>query len=329
MRFVSALLLSLLACLIATGTFCDRAQATDAILGPEAAKTIPIADAHFHVMTWMDVRELIGYMDRNGIRWAGGGGIAGGSGEPELVRAKHAEAITLLGNRYIRVTGMGYWFRLKREEGVAALEKLDTPAFEKILAAIEADLRDRDARVIGELHVNAMTSANHPFGQFKIKGDAPTLKALLDLAGKYNRPLSIHAQWDPDTAEEVGRLAESNRTARLILAHCGTFATSAEIRALFERHPNVSCDLAYRSAPPLKHRGRRRAIFDDGGIQGDWKQLIEDYPDRFVVGIDDMYSWSEYEEVAQVIRFGLLENLSPATAEKVAYKNAVAWFELE
>jgi len=326
--FLGRTLRALSGCVVAVGLLCGQAQAADTVLGAEAAKTISIADAHFHVMPWMDVRELIGYMDRNGIRWAGGASGLG-LGKPEVGRAREAEAVSVLGNRYIRFTGQGHWFSLMREEGVAAIENPDNPAFKQRLAAMEADLRDRGARGIGEIHVNGINSSKEPGGRFKIKGDAPTLKALLDLGGKYNRPLSIHAQWDSDTAQEVERLAGSNRNARLILAHCGSFATPSEIRALFERHPNVSCDLAYRGTPPLQGRNASRAAFDGSGVRGAWKKLIEDYPDRFIVGIDNMYNWAEYEDVVRAIRFGLLANLSPETAEKVAYKNAQAWFGLE
>ena len=59
-----------------------------------------------------------------------------------------------------------------------------------------------------------------------------------------------------------------------------------------------------------------------------WKKLIEDYPDRFVVGLDTVQNWEEYESVLRAIRFGLLANLSPETAKKVAHKNAQAWFGL-
>lgn len=152
------------------------------------------------------------------------------------------------------------------------------------LAAIEAELSGRGARVIGEIHVNARTSSPEPMVQFKVRADSPVLKALLDLAGKYKRPLNIHAQWDPDTAQEVERLAASNCGAQLILAHRGSTADAPAIGGVFERNANLACDLSARSAPPLQGRADR---------------------------------------------FGLLANLSPATAEEVAYRNAQAWFWLE
>jgi predicted TIM-barrel fold metal-dependent hydrolase len=309
-----------LASVVVVGLSCGQAQAADAVLGPVAAKTIPIADAHVHIMAWMDVRELVRFMDRNGIGWAGGVGAA---------RSKHAEAGAVLGSRYILATGMGRWLFLHHALDAAAFENPDTPAVKQALAAIEDDLRERGARAIGEIHVNARTTTPETAARFKTRADSPTLKALFALAGKYHRPLNIHAQWDSDTAREVERLAESNRSARLILAHCGIFATPSQIRAVFERNANVSCDLAYRGSPPKHGRSVEFAVYDERGILGGWKKLIEDYPDRFVVGSDIPQSWEEYESIVHAIRFGLLANLSPATAEKVAYKNAQAWFGLE
>ena len=312
---------------LVAGLFYGQAQAADAVLGAVAAKSIPIVDAHLHVMTWMDVRELVGYMDRNGIRWAGGVGIRGGK-SPGAGQSKFAETVSVLGSRYIRPTGQGAWLTLHHTLNVADFENPDTPAVKKMLSAIEGDLRDRGARVIGEIHVNARTTSPEPVVQFKSRADSSTLKALFNLAGKYNRPLNIHAQWDSDTAQEVERLAASNRGARLILSHCGSFATPSDIRGVFERNANVSCDLSYRGAPPMRGRSARQAVFDERSILGGWKKLIENYPDRFVVGVDIPQNWEEYESIVRAIRFGLLANLSPETAEKVAHKNARAWFGL-
>jgi hypothetical protein len=196
------------------------------------------------------------------------------------------------------------------------------------LAAIEAELRDRGARVIGEIHANARTTSPESMAQFKVRADSPTLKALLDLAGRYRRPLNLHAQWDPDTSQEVEQLAASNRGAQLMLAHCGSTADAAAIRRLFERNANVVCDLSARGVPPLHGRGDSFAVYDERGIRGGWKRLIEDYPDRFAVGLDIPQNWEEYEATVRAIRLGLLANLSPSTAEKVAYRNAQAWFDL-
>ena len=298
------------------------ARAADGVYGEEAAKTVPIADAHFHVAPFMAVADLPGHMDRNGIRWAGGAGNPGGPG-------RTAEVVATLGKRYIFFTGQGEWIGLKQAGGPRALENGDSAAFKAALENIERGLRDRDARVIGEIHINTLQSAPNNLLRHKIRADAPTLKALFDLAAKYKRPMNVHAQWDTDTAEEIERLAASNRGGRLVLSHCGSTAHAADIRAVFERNANVSCDLSFRSEPQLRGPMLGYAVFGRGDLRSEWKKLIEDYPDRFMVGIDDVQSWGEYEEVVRNIRSGLLANLSPAAAEKVAYRNAVALFGLE
>jgi hypothetical protein len=320
--------LAFLICLVANGFVPNDSKAADPVLGPEAAKTIPLADGHFHIMAWMDIKRLLEYMDRAGIRWAGGAGTVGSF---EADRSRNAEAATVLGNRYIRSTGQRQWLSLKQQGGMAALEDADSPAFRDALAAIETDLRDHGARVIGEIFVNTLQTPSSPFGQNKMRANAPTLRALLNLAGKYRRPLSLHAQWVHDTAIEFQQLAQSNRDARLILAHCG-LAAVPDVRALFQHNPNVDCDLSHRSPPQLNNRGFGRvlgkAVFDSG-LSGDWKVLIEEFPDRFIVGLDGQETWEDYEATVHNIRFGLLANLSPQAAEMVAYKNAQAWFALE
>jgi Tat protein secretion system quality control protein TatD with DNase activity len=322
-----ALVLAAAALALAATLPCGHARAADAVLGADAARTLPIADAHFHVMAWMDVRELVGHMDRNGIRWAGGAGI-GGVKSPGAGAPKFAEAVDVLGSRFIRPAGTGPWLSLYHSVGAAAHEDPASPAVQQRLAAIEAELRDRGARVIGEIHANARTTSPEPMVQFKVRADSPTLKALLDLAGRYKRPLNLHAQWDPDTAQEVEQLAASNRAAQVMLAHCGSTADAVAIRRLFERNANVVCDLSARGVPPLQGRGDSFAVYDERGIRGGWKQLIEDYPDRFAVGLDILQTWEEYEATVRAIRLGLLANLSPATAERVAYRNAQSWFGL-
>jgi predicted TIM-barrel fold metal-dependent hydrolase len=220
---------------------------------------------------------------------------------------------------------MGGWLGLHRKLDAAAFENPQTPEVQQLLAGIETDLRDRGARAIGEIHVNALTTTAEPANRFKTPADSATLKAVFALAGKYGRPLNVHAQWDPDTVEQLGRPAASAPDARLVVSHCGSDATAADMRRMFEQHPNVSCDLSARGSPIVQGRTK---IFDERQLDRDWKKLIEDYPDRFVVGIDTVHDWQTYEGVVRAIRLGLLANLSPETAQKLASANAEAWFGL-
>jgi hypothetical protein len=291
------------------------AEAADAEIGAEAAKTLPIIDSHFHVVQGLNGAALMEVMDRNGVRMTGG---VGGY--------NMQEAIMALGPRFIRPAGMGVWLNLHRNLDDAAFANADTPAVKQALTGIEAELRDRGARVIGEIHVNSLTTAAEPTHRFKTPADTGTLKAIFALAGKYGRPLNIHAQWDhPDTVQQVGNLAASSPGSRLMISHCGSNSSAADMRRMFEKHPNVVCDLSARGWPLQKNRF---TVYEDSTLARDWRTLIEQFPDRFAVGVDLAQNAGEYEASLRAIRFGLLANLSPETAEKVAYKNAEIWFGL-
>lgn len=290
------------------------AAAAEAVIGAEAAKALPIIDSHHHIVQGYDGPALIEVMDRNGVRMTG---AAGGNNIP---------AMQALGRRFIRPAGQQPWKGTQRNLDEAAFANPDTPAVRQMLNTIEAELRDRGARVIGEIHVNALTTAAEPTSRIKVAADSATLKALFALAGKYGRPLNIHAQWDhPDTVRQVSALAASSPQARLMVSHCGSNAAAADMRRLFEQHPNVVCDLSARGWPLQKNR---HTVYEDRALARDWQQLIEDHPDRFAVGVDLADDLPTYEASVQAIRNGLLAHLTPATAEKVAYRNAEIWFGL-
>ena len=167
----------------------------------DAKPDLPLIDGHFHVMPFMDPAEVLQAMDRNGIRAAGG---ANAIGNPQ----RNAYIVDTLGARYIRSTGQGQWLSLKSSAGVGALEVADSAAFRGRLAAMETDLRDNGARVIGEIHVSSQNSAANPLVNIRIRANAPTLRAMFDLAAKYKRPLNVHAEWAGDTARELAALAD-------------------------------------------------------------------------------------------------------------------------
>lgn len=265
----------------------SRAHADD-VLGPDHAAAVPLADVHFHVMPWMETGELLRRMDANGVRWAGGTlPFPDRQGSPEAIAARVHALREAMGPRYIWAAGQSQWVSLKRDGGVDALENADGSAFQGRLAAVDKDLTN-GAKIIGEIHVSTMNSSPNTLLKFIMRADSPTLKALLALAAKHNTALMVHAEWSRTTSDELGRLAASNRQGRLVLAHCGSTASADDIRAFFEKNANAMCDLSYRSPPLLDQRAADRIIFSEArGLAVDWKRLILDYPDRFMVGVDE------------------------------------------
>lgn len=69
-------------------------------------------------------------------------------------------------------------------------------------------------------------------------------------------------------------------------------------------------------------------MFDEDGIDDDWLKLIEEFPDRFMIGTDARGE-DQYGEAIETVRKGLLPYLRPETARKFAFGNAKMLLDLK
>ncbi len=303
-----------------------------------SAETLPLADVHFHLMWFMTPQELKERMDKNNVRWVvGAGAIEGMTGVESF--ARDLEARQLLGHRYLPSVG---WMSIRRADAEVGVNRLYTdetsPQREALLKLLDEQLSSGQQAVFAELHPNALTSTTIRQLLRRLPTDAPLFRELYKLAIKHQVPLPLHMQWHPESVDQLGRLLESDRQGVVLLSHCGKDSQAEQIRVFFEKHPNVLCDLGFRSPPQAAMESTQdpartiywgEGMFRKAGIKAEWAKLIEDYPDRFMVAVDDVHRWSTYDEVIKVIRTGLLAQLRPETAERVAYRNAVRVFRLK
>lgn len=304
------------------------AVAAQAELGPEKAATLPIADVHFHAMPFMSGPDLVARMDARNIRWAGGAGAA--SQPPRLTGPQRDEELqALLKDRYIRATGLSEIAFAYRDERDPFFTAPDTPLQKRVLDTLEGHLKDGVATSIAEVHVNSRNSAPLPILNRKVPADSTLMMKLMDLSARYKAPLSVHMQFDPDSVQQLQALLQAKPDGILVLAHCGKDTVAAQVRPILQKYPNVYCDLSFRNSPQESGRFPERIIFSKDSLDPAWRALVEEFPDRFMVGVDDVHSWGEFEQVIDSIRFGLLARLTPATAEKVAYRNGVRLFRLK
>jgi predicted TIM-barrel fold metal-dependent hydrolase len=298
---------------------------------------LPIADAHFHLMRYMTPEDLLANMNKHNIRWvvSAGAQSIGPTGPNPWFR--DAQAADFLKNRYLAAAGWGEMVRGERDHGVKIYTDEFSPPRNDMLRRMKEQLATGQ-RVIAETFPNAQTSSVDPLRQRRLPTDAPYFREIYDIAKQHSIPVPMHMQWHPDSAAQLEKLLASDRQGVIVLSHCGKDTVANDIRPLLERNPNLFCDLGFRSLPQSEKEGQRwpdriifwgDSFFRKADIKADWKQLIEDYPDRFMVAIDDVHSWDEYAGVVAAIRQGVLAKLSPATAEKVAYKNAVRLFRLK
>lgn len=298
--------------------------------------SLPIADAHFHLMPFMTPVELKSRMDKNGIAWTVSTGAIGIPGVASPTQRDGAVR-DLLGDRFLEGVGGREMYQAERSEGTAYYTAADNATRTQILQAVDRELAVRP-RSIAETYPNAETSSADPLRRRRVPTDSPFFQGLLEVAARHGVPVPMHMQWNPESVEQLARLLASQPKALVVLSHCGKDSQAAQIRAFFERVPNVVCDLSFRSLPQAAAESRQdparlvfwpESMFQKAGMKSEWKQLVEDFPDRFMVGIDDVHSWDDYDRVASAIRTGLLAQLTPAAAEQVAWRNAVRIFRLQ
>ncbi len=183
---------------------------------------------------------------------------------------------------------------------------------ESIYAMVQAELaRGTGAgpfRGIGEFHL--YDSAN---------ADGPVARKLMQLAE--DRQLAVLAHIDDKAVELLmAHTASRGQRLRMIWAHTGIGgAPVARVDQLMARYPQLVGELSYR--PGLTCEG--------GKLCPEWRQLIQKYPDRFVVGSDTWINqrWSSYDQLMAGYRTWL-GDLPADLARKVAWANAAGLFGL-
>jgi predicted TIM-barrel fold metal-dependent hydrolase len=276
---------------------------------PIPAASVPIIDLHFHPEPgWGDVAVLF---DQIGVRAAGNGASGPDSLALELA-ARHPGRVLAFGG--------GYDMRqlvLRYGAGAWNLEREDVEGF---LRRLEAELQAGRFEGIGEVHVNNWNSNIAGSPQYRWPADSPLLHRLLSLSATYEVPLSVHMDAEAESVLQMERLLAANRDGTVLWAHTGHFAEPELLRRMLETHPNLYCELSYR----ISMSASRTAIPMDtnGRLKENWKELLEAFPDRFVVGTD--LGGPSAAGYGSMIAFWrrILEQLSPQTAAKIAYQNA-------
>jgi hypothetical protein len=180
----------------------------------------------------------------------------------------------------------------------------DPSIYAMVQQQLAAGTRPGPFRGIGEFHL--YDSAN---------AEGPVARRLMELAQQKN--LAVLAHVDDDA---IDRLLRHAPRARLIWAHTGIGgAPVARVRELLARYPSLMGELSYR--PGLTDA--------DGHLSAEWKALITAFPDRFLVGSDTWVNarWIDYENLMRAARLWL-GDLPPAVAQRVAWGNAAALFEV-
>ncbi len=301
---------------------------------PTGSGRFAIVDAHAHIGGSFKWTTIIEAMDRNGVskqivmaRAYPGNDNSDLPGNDQMAlklsKAYPGRFYPLVGMQRPLLTGAHKWTKPDAD-------------IEALIRQTERKLASGKFFGIGEFIVRhwAYSPGRHS------EQDNPIYSELMRrfsvLAAKYDVPMVIHMEGYPALVEDFSRLIKENPNTRYVWAHnCGR-SKAAVIRSLLSGLQNLYCDLGgmtaevrgYGTGWPRKEEFTS-LIERFGVLFPDMKSLYEEFPDRFMVGMDVAHAPAMRIYEGRVLRTReLLEQLSPETRTKIAEQNAVRIFKL-
>lgn len=108
------------------------------------------------------------------------------------------------------------------------------------------------------------------------------------------------------------------------LNHMGQLDAS-EVRRLIEKHPNIYFLTAHTN-PVVVNRSEQPWVnmFKGGALAREWKELVIQYPDRFVFALDNVWGTHWKDLYPEQMRYWkrAMDDLPPNVAQAVAHGNA-------
>jgi predicted TIM-barrel fold metal-dependent hydrolase len=297
---------------------------------PEALQVI---DAHNHLNRDMPAEELVKLMDRNGVRamvlmarYYGGKGAGYGRDE------QAADYAAKYPGRFIPFVAGQRGMLLQR-----VVWEFPTKVGDIYLQEAEKKLKSGGYFGLGEFilyhHAYDLSLWGQLGGEVRLPVDSYLMRRIAKLGAKYDVPVLFHAEAEPNVVPQVEAVLKANPRTSFIWAHnCGR-GKASQTSSLLERYPNLMCDLGGMAVIPNRGGyGRywpRRTEWihlvqkDGGALYEEMKALFENFPDRFMIGIDTAHTPAMrfYDEWIHAFR-QLLSQLTPLTARKIARKNA-------
>lgn len=156
---------------------------------------------------------------------------------------------------------------------------------------------------IGEFHIHQIDV-----------NDEPLLREVVAMAKSRNIVIHIHSG-----AEPVHLLYRLEPTLTVVWAHAGMSEPAAVVEEMMAKYPSLHADTSFRENDILT---------SDGRIAADWRQVIERFPTRFMVGTDTWVNsqWDDYASLIALNRQWLAQ-FPRSIAELIAYKNAERLFD--
>jgi predicted TIM-barrel fold metal-dependent hydrolase len=260
----------------------------------------PLIDAHSHVPSASAIDAYVAAMKRHNVTKVVLLGVGG-------VQKEDAQWIAAAAKAY-------------PEHVIPGLPVPD-PTRGDAAGTLDVELARTKARVLGEVHLRQVSR------KIDRNPNESHFLDILKLVAERGVPIVVHYEMTtPAAAAQLEKALGTRPEAIVVLAHAGE-AKPAELEKVLARNANLMVDLSgmhFQRTPSLAS--------ETGPLDARWKTLIEKMPDRFIMGID---VWAprlfEPAMLDRLMRWTrrVLGQLSPAAAERVAWKNAAKLFHLD
>jgi hypothetical protein len=150
------------------------------------------------------------------------------------------------------------------------------------------------------------------------------LGAVFAFAGQHDLPVFLHSNigsvWrhDPIYLPEVEAALAAHPQTRFVWCHAGISrrieipTLTQDVETVLKKYPNLWIDISW---VVFENDLLKNGVPDEA-----WVRLIEEFPDRFLIGTDKVGHFADYpQEVQKYYKF--LDKLRPETARKLAKEN--------
>jgi predicted TIM-barrel fold metal-dependent hydrolase len=261
--------------------------------------SIPFVDAHVHLN---DPAMQLRLMEQHGatqavVFW---GGLSDNASVLEAARRHPGRFIPFASISPERTAYRPAWER----DDAHLLEQLDT------LLATGA------YKGIGEI-----SAAHYPssgFAETDFSPTGPMVRGILALARKHRVPVMLHVEIT--RMAELSQLLDAFPDVPVIWAH-GGYTPLFLARRMLQRHPNLSYELSARTWPQHPRSPEYTLLRDGSAVWPQWLALIEEQPQRFVVGTDASNRSLSMDQMKFASVQNFLRQLSPRAQALVGREN--------
>jgi predicted TIM-barrel fold metal-dependent hydrolase len=297
-----------------------------------AAATMPVIDAHNHLNANIAAEALLQPMDRAGVESmvlmprhytaASDGGLASDEQALDYSKRYPGRFIPFIGGQ-------------RDDLGPRAIH--NPVNVSSVLREFSRKLNQSEFRGLGEFilrHHSYDVGGGEAGGEVQIPVDHEAMRQVAALAAKHRVPVLFHAEAEEQPAREAEALIAAFPDTLFIWAHCcGRASADATARRL-RRFPNLMCDLGHMFNGPRTAGGYGKQwprktpwvhqVQDDAGhVLPEMKQLLEAFPDRFMIGTDTAHTaYLKFYEYRIAIFRVMLAQLAPDAARKIGAENA-------